>query len=100
MTERLSLSLSLSRPSVASWVAELVKNLPAIQETPVRFLCWELGTPQVGEPSLLRPVHLNIPRGVAGIDTVTATYMKSLYIRASQSGPEPPISGPPGSLFK
>ena len=22
-------------------VAQLVKNLPAIQETPVQFLCWE-----------------------------------------------------------
>jgi len=25
----------------ASLVAQLVKNLPAMQETPVRFLCWE-----------------------------------------------------------
>ena len=25
----------------ASWVAQLVKNLPTIQETPVRFLGWE-----------------------------------------------------------
>ena len=26
---------------IASLVAQLVKNLPAIQETPVRFLGWE-----------------------------------------------------------
>ena len=25
----------------AFWVAQLVKNLPTIQETPVRFLGWE-----------------------------------------------------------
>ena len=27
--------------SGASLVAQLVKNPPAMQETPVRFLCWE-----------------------------------------------------------
>ena len=26
----------------ASWIAWLVKNLPAIQETPVQFLCQEV----------------------------------------------------------
>ena len=25
----------------ASLIAQLVKNLPAMQETPVQFLCWE-----------------------------------------------------------
>ena len=30
-----------SLASRASLIAQLVKNSPAIQETPVRFLCWE-----------------------------------------------------------
>ena len=26
----------------ASWIAQLVKNIPALQETPVQFLGWEV----------------------------------------------------------
>ena len=32
---------SYSPPSRASWIAQLVKNLPAMQETLMRFLDWE-----------------------------------------------------------
>ena len=28
-------------PQIVKWVAQLVKNLPAVQETPVQFLGWE-----------------------------------------------------------
>ena len=38
MTESLSLSLYII---MASLMAQLVKNLPAMQETPVGFLGWE-----------------------------------------------------------
>ena len=34
-------SLDSTKPAWASWVALVVKNPPAMQETPVRFLGWE-----------------------------------------------------------
>ena len=49
--------------SVASLVAQLVKNLPAMQETPVRFLVWEDPWRRV---RLLIPVFLGFTGGSAG----------------------------------
>ena len=39
MTSEYEVSIKLS--SVASLIAQLVKNPPAMQETPVQFLGWE-----------------------------------------------------------
>ena len=33
-----------------SWVAQLIKNLPAMQKTPVRFLGWEDPQIRIGYP--------------------------------------------------
>ena len=47
----------------ASLIAQLVKNLPAMQETPVRFLGWE---DPLERDSLPTPVFLGFPCGSAG----------------------------------
>ena len=47
----------------ASLVAQLVKNLPAKQETPVRFLGWKICWRRDRLPS---PVLLGFPCGSAG----------------------------------
>jgi len=47
----------------ASWIAQLVKNLPARQETPVRFLVGNIPWRRDRLPS---PVFLGFPCGLAG----------------------------------
>ena len=48
MSELSSLSFSLVGSSL---IAQLVKNLPSMQETPVRFLGWE-DPPEIGKAAL------------------------------------------------
>ena len=47
----------------ASLVAQLVKNLPAVQETPIQFLVWE---DPLEKDRLPTPVFLGFPGGSAG----------------------------------
>ena len=47
----------------ASLIVQLVKNPPAMQETPVRFLCWEDPWRRARLPT---PVFLGFPCGSAG----------------------------------
>ena len=51
-------------PKLAPLVAQLVKNLPAVQETLVRFLGWE-DPPGEGD-RLPTPIFLGFPGGSAG----------------------------------
>ena len=51
---------------LTSLVAQLVKNPPAMQETPVRFLGWE--DPRRRD-TLATPVFLGFPDGSAGKDS-------------------------------
>ena len=53
--------------SWASLVAQMVKNLPAMQETPVRFLGWEDPWRRVSLPT---PVFLGFPGNSAGKESV------------------------------
>ena len=48
-------------------VAQLVKNLPAMQETPVRFLGWEDPWRRVSLPT---PVFLGFPGNSAGKESI------------------------------
>ena len=41
LTPSYNIRICLCRQSWALLIAQLVKNLPAIQETPVQFLGWE-----------------------------------------------------------
>ena len=50
----------------ASLVAQLVKNPPAMQETPVRYLGWE---DPLEKDRLPTPVFLGFPCGLAGRET-------------------------------
>ena len=52
----------------ASLVALLVKNLPAMQETPVQFLGWE---DPLGRDRLPTPIFLGFPDGSAGKESVS-----------------------------
>ena len=48
-------------------VAQLVKNLPAMQETPVRFLGWEVSLGRKWQPTLLfLPGESHGQRSLAG----------------------------------
>ena len=51
-------------PKLAPLVAQLVKNLPAVQETQVRFLGWE-DPPKEGD-RLPTPIFLGFPGGSTG----------------------------------
>ena len=61
--EVMSRITSSSLFSRASLIAQLVKNLPAMQETPVRFLGWE---DPLEKNRLPTPVFLVFPYGSAG----------------------------------
>jgi len=54
---KLSLIFSIIQPSL---VAQLVKNLPAVQETSVRFLSWE-DPLEKGKPTHSRILAWRIP---------------------------------------
>ena len=47
---------------MASLVAQLIKNLPAMQESPVRFLSWE----DLEKGQATTPIFLGFPGGSAG----------------------------------
>ena len=51
----------------ASLIAQLVKNPPAMEKTPVRFLCWEVPWRRDRLPT---PVFLSFPCGSAGKESV------------------------------
>ena len=59
-----------------SLIAQLVKNLPALQETPVRFLGWE----DPRRDRLPTPVFLGFPCGSAGKESayIVETWVRSL----------------------
>ena len=65
------------RESLASLVAQLVKNPPAMQEILVRFLCWEDPLEKGRVPT---PVFLGFPCGsvVKNLPAMWETWVRSL----------------------